>query len=512
MPRRVAAIAILLVVAGAAVGPIRSYDFFWHLATGRWIVDHHALPVFDPFAIASAHVPWINGEWLWEVVAQCIPIGAMSWVNAIFVGAMFAAAFWFSDVDWPLALIVTAFAFAGASDRLGIRPAEAAAFLIVGAIALLGSKLSLRTLTIAYAILTIVWINVHPSALLAPVLASVWAGFTRPTVDRLKPVLTRLMVVVASALALLVNPFGWRAITAPIELTQLARSGEFVNAEWLPSSPMFFPLLYVTIAAVVAAFMFTKEKKWWQIAIFVVLAALAIEHVRNQGLYFAALPLLFPAIRLPRYVAVIAIAPIAWLFAHAGFSTGIDAERFPVHAVAQLQRTGLQGNIYNVDQFGGYLEWTFYPQRRVLTDGRNELFREFIAEDTQARRDSRAWHALLEKYSVALAVDEYQSERIEVVDMASGERRLLPASLVRYRRRDWALIAFDDATMIFARRTAFPPNVLAAIEYRFLVPDDPRIGYINDAARSAARAEVARAKREMGDVRVVRELESGLVH
>src|SRR5581483_3865811 len=191
MPRRVAAIAILLVVAGAAVGPIRSYDFFWHLATGRWIVEHHALPTFDPFTIAAAHVPWINGEWLWEVVAHCIPIDAMSWVNAILVGAMFAVAFWFSNLEWPAALIATTFAFAGASDRLGIRPAEAAAFLTVGAIALLASRLSLRGLTVAYAILTIVWINVHPSALLAPLLA-----LTTLLIDR-----RRWIVIVASALA-----------------------------------------------------------------------------------------------------------------------------------------------------------------------------------------------------------------------------------------------------------------------------------------------------------------------
>ncbi|HEY6842864.1 MAG TPA: hypothetical protein VI391_01760 [Thermoanaerobaculia bacterium] len=508
MPRRVAAIAILLVVAGAAVGPIRSYDFFWHLATGRWIVAHRALPAFDPFTIAAAHVPWINGEWLWEVVAHCIPIDAMSWVNAIFVGAMFAVAFWFSNLEWPAALIVTAFAFAGASDRLGIRPAEAAAFLILGAIALLGSKLSLRGLTIAYAMLTIVWINVHPSALLAPLLAGVWAGFSRPF-DRLKPVVT-----LASALALLVNPFGWRAIAAPIQLTQLAQSGEFVNSEWLPSTPSLFPLLYITAAAVIVVFVISKQKREsiWRLLIFGILAALAIEHVRNQGLYFAALPLLFAPIRVPRYAAIIAIAPMAWVYAHADHATGIDPERFPLRAVAQLQRSGLQGNIYNVDQFGGYLEWIFYPQRRVLTDGRNELFRQFIAEDARARRDSRAWHALLQKYRVALAVDEYQTDRIEVVDMATGERRYLPASLVRYRRRDWALIAFDDAAMIFARRTAFPPNVIDPIEYRYLVPDDPHIGYINDAVRNAARAEAARARREIGDVNVVRELERGLVH
>src|SRR5581483_2707488 len=118
-------------------------------------------------------------------------------------------------------------------------------------------------------------------------------------------------------------------------------------------------------------------------------------------------------------------------------------------------------------------------------------------------------HALLQKYRVALAVDEYQTDRIEVVDVATGERRYLPASLVRYRRRDWALIAFDDAAMIFARRAAFPPNVINPIEYRYLVPDDPHIAYINDAIRDAARAEVARARREIGDVNVVRNLEGG---
>src|SRR5262249_27405243 len=130
MARRVAAIALLLVVAAAAVGPIRSYDFFLHISTRRWIVEHRALPLYYPFTVAAARVPWINGEWLWEIAAYAVPIGAVSWVNAIFVGLMFALAFWFAsrDVEWPIALIAAAFAFAGASDRLGIRPAEAAAF------------------------------------------------------------------------------------------------------------------------------------------------------------------------------------------------------------------------------------------------------------------------------------------------------------------------------------------------------------------------------------------------
>jgi hypothetical protein len=512
MARRLAAIALLLLIAIAAVGPIRSYDFFWHLATGRWIVEHRALPTYDPFALASAHVPWINGEWLFEVVLDgaysAAGFSGISWINALFVALIFTTAFWFAStrVDIGVAALAAAVAFAGASDRLGVRPSTAAAFLIVGALALLASPMSVGRLSVAYALLSVVWINTHPSALLGPVLAAATL-----LID-----IRRWIVVAVSAVALLVNPFGWEAIAAPLRLTQLVGSGEFVNAEWLPSSPSLFPLLYLTVAAVIALFLFSRQKRAnaWRFVVFLLLAVLAMQHVRNQGLYFAALPLLIPAIAtLPGKrsveLAVMALVPLAWVFARGDRRVGIDDIRFPVRAVGRLQGASLPGNIYNVDQFGGYLEWVFYPQRRVLTDGRNELFRDFIADDFRARQDSRAWLALLARYRLDLAVDEYQRDKVEVIDAVTGDRRYLPASLVRYRRRDWALITFDDAAMVFARRAAFPPAVVERLEYRYLVPDDPSIRFASDAIRRAARAEVARARREMGNLKVVRDLERG---
>ena len=512
MARRLAAIALLLLIAIAAVGPIRSYDFFWHLTTGRWILEHHALPAYDPFALASAHVPWINGEWLYEVALDATysagGFHGISWINAVFVALIFTAGFWFAsmNIDVAVAALAAAVAFAGASDRLGVRPSTAAALLVVGALALLSSSMSVARLSVAYSLLTIVWINTHPSALLAPVLAAATL-----LIDK-----RRWVVATASAFALLVNPFGWAAIAAPLRLTQLVGSGEFVNAEWLPSSPSLFPLLYLTVAGIVVLFLLTREKRAnaWRFLAFVLLAVLAMQHVRNQGLYFAALPLLVPPlapILRNRSIALgaLAVAPLAWVLVHGDRRVGIDDIRFPVRAVGRLQMTGLPGNIYNVDQFGGYLEWVFYPQRRVLTDGRNELFRDFIAEDFRARQDSRVWHALLAQYHLDLAVDEYQRDKIEVVDAVSGERRYLPASLVRYRRRDWALITFDDAAMVFARRAAFPSDVVERLEYRYLVPDDPSIRFASEAIRMAARAEVARAQREMGNLSVVRELDRG---
>jgi hypothetical protein len=512
MTKRFAAAVFFLLVAVAAVTPIRSYDYFWHLTTGRWIVDHHAVPVTDPLTIASAHVPWIDGEWLYQIVLFALHgIGGdagISIVSALLAAAIFTAAFLFAarEQSAGIALLIAAIAFAGASDRLGVRPAAAAALLIVAGIGILGSRLRLTPLTIAYLCLTIVWINVHPSALLAPALALITM-----LID-----VRRWIVAAASAAALLVNPYGWHAIAAPLRLTSEIHSGAFVNAEWLPSSFSFFPLLHITAGGVVLLFFGAREKRAnaWRFAMFALMAALAFRYVRNQGLYFAALPLLVPPLgdfsrRVSNAIAACALLPIAWVFQHDVHQLGVDDERFPMRAVSALRSYQLPGNIYNVDQFGGLLEWTFYPERRVLTDGRNELFRDFIEADAVAHRDSRAWHAMITRYATVLAVDEYQSEKMEVVDVASGERRALPASLVRYRRRDWALIAFDDAAMVFARRDAFPSDRLAQIEYRFLVPDDPSIRYMNDDIRGMARKEIARARAQFGDIRVVRELESG---
>jgi len=544
MTKRIAAAGLFVLAALAAVAPIRSYDYFWHLTTGRWVVDHHSIPRFDPLTVASAHVPWINGEWLYQIALYALHgIGGdagISIISALLAAAIFTIGFVLAEQDFGVALLIAAIAFAGASDRLGVRPAAAAALLIVIAIGLLGSRMRLLPLTIAYACLTIVWINVHPSALLAPVLALIAmllrsAGGSpagppparrRETETRQRaaggpagepPALRRVAVVIASAIALLINPYGWNAIIAPLRLTSEIRSGAFVNAEWLPSSFAFFPLLYVTIGAAVLLFIGTRDKRAnaWRFVIFALLAALAIRYVRNQGLYFAALPLLLPPLggfsrRVSNAIAACALIPLAWVFQHDVHRPGIDDERFPRRAVAALQSYKLAGNIYNVDQFGGLIEWTFYPERRALTDGRNELFRDFIADDAVAHRDSRAWHAMIAKYGLVLAVDEYQSEKVEVLDVASGEKRTLPASLVRYRRRDWALIAFDDAAMVFARRNAFPREKLDPIEYRFLVLDDPAIGYANAEFRELARKEIARAKAQFGDIRVVRELEAGV--
>src|SRR5437016_8251400 len=128
MTKRIAAVVLFVLVAIAAVAPIRSYDYFWHLAAGRWIVDHHAIPATDPLAVASVRTPWINGEWLYQVVLYATHVNdqATSLLNALLIAAIFTCGFVLAarQNDWALAVLAAAVAFAGASDRLGVRSEE----------------------------------------------------------------------------------------------------------------------------------------------------------------------------------------------------------------------------------------------------------------------------------------------------------------------------------------------------------------------------------------------------
>lgn len=54
---------VAVVVSPAFLVKVKDYDVWWHLATGRWIIEHRALPTTDPFAYTMVDKPWhfVNG-------------------------------------------------------------------------------------------------------------------------------------------------------------------------------------------------------------------------------------------------------------------------------------------------------------------------------------------------------------------------------------------------------------------------------------------------------------------
>jgi len=67
--RRQAILAVLyLLPAFWILQPIVSDpDIWWHLQTGKWIVEHGTLPATDPFSAYGDGKPWVAYSWLFEV-------------------------------------------------------------------------------------------------------------------------------------------------------------------------------------------------------------------------------------------------------------------------------------------------------------------------------------------------------------------------------------------------------------------------------------------------------------
>src|SRR5882724_4440229 len=54
-----------VILSGGAV--IHDGDPYWHIATGRWIIAHGAVPTHDIFSHSMPEASWTSPEWLTEI-------------------------------------------------------------------------------------------------------------------------------------------------------------------------------------------------------------------------------------------------------------------------------------------------------------------------------------------------------------------------------------------------------------------------------------------------------------
>lgn len=70
-------------------------DVWGHLAYGRWIVDHRALPLTEPLLTLAKGVPWVDTAWLSKVTGyeafSWFGIAGLQFIHAVTLTAAFAA-------------------------------------------------------------------------------------------------------------------------------------------------------------------------------------------------------------------------------------------------------------------------------------------------------------------------------------------------------------------------------------------------------------------------------------
>jgi hypothetical protein len=531
-------ILIITIFVGALLGTfqIANTSVGWHLASGRWMVEHHAFLRADPFTFTAVGAPWIDHEWFFQVVAAgAHAIGGaplLAALRAFCVGILALLLFVIgtrSGLSPPFALLLSVLCLCGARPRFFLRP-ELVTLLVVPAavwIYLQRQWWKSRKWLAALAVLTVIGANSHGGILVLPILvAGIFAAetsqlaFTRNwDLRALKSGALAGLVVV---LALLVNPFGWHLYTVPFRLAHLVAQPHIPNPEWVSPSFSQVPFLYLGILGAVLI-LAAKERRFQHWVLFVLASALALRHIRNLGLFFVLLPLVIaPALarwrifaasstegenanRRIQSLAVVMAVALAVVVA-AGpwprFGLGVADGYYPVGAADFLERENIpRDRLYNDVRFGGYLINRFYPPDQVFQDDRNEINEPLLREiwSIFQRSDVAAWNALLARFDVSSALVRYH-QPLRVLNPSGESRGERGFSTLWFSENQWALVYWDDIAMVFVRRDETTPEFLSRTEYRAFRPDDladleQRLRSDRDL-RSAVSSEIKRVLAE----------------
>jgi hypothetical protein len=374
-------------------------DTYWHIVTGKWILDHNALPRADIYSFTKAGEPWISTSWLAQV--------------------LFAGTYELAGWAGPIILASLSFAvtFALLAFILGRRiPATYAILIAFAALVLSVSHVFARPHVLALPIM-VAWVNgllsaserrEAPSFWLLPLIA-LWAnlhgGFVLGlalvapiafdalwNADRSQRRLLALRWVIFGICALgacCATPYGWQSMLASRRILDL---GELLHLiyEWMPTDfSHFTPFEACTLALIAGALYSGVKLSPPRIGLVLGLFHMVLSHRRNIEVFALLMPLVVVAplasqfgLQAARFarknfqivpattLAAILVVSTWAAAAHNRYSP--TAIQSPAAAVDVLKQRNAK-RILNDLPFGGYLISRELP---VFIDGRAELYGE----------------------------------------------------------------------------------------------------------------------------------------
>jgi hypothetical protein len=386
-----AAVYVLLLALGPRL--LNDPDTYSHIALGRWIWAHGAVPWSDPFSFSMHGAHWISFEWLSEVIYAAMYAFA-GWNGVVVLSAAMAALAvglltraLLRELPLKLTLLMVAAAVALLAPHLLARPHVLALPVMVAWAATLVHGMDRRASPPYVALpLLVLWVNLHGSVILGlgligPAVLEAMADEKRSEWPR---VLMRWLPFGALAtVACCLTPYGPGSLLMPF--TTLG-AGDALNyiTEWRPQDfahPGAFELLLLA-----GIFALSRGLTLPAIRMLVVLGLihLALVQVRHADLVAVLVPL-YLAAPLARQLGrsdeenttdltPVSLAVLALVIAATALAQVRDvkpaARNTPEAAVAGagLAETGRVLNDYS---FGGYLIFAGVP---TFIDGRSELF------------------------------------------------------------------------------------------------------------------------------------------
>jgi hypothetical protein len=493
----VAAGAVAVFLLGLFSGEIFDPDFWWHLKTGKYIVQHHRLPVPDPFSYTTAGAqPAYPGEeqtrhfnltheWLAET-AMYLVYALAGFPGVVFARALLLTAACFlsgaiaarrtNSAWWGLAAALSAgsVAAAFATDR----PTLVSFLFTMVFIALMEWRRSIWVLPL----LALVWANCHGGFFLGWL---VCGAYCAEALIRRAPDWRRLLIVSGAVFLVSgLNPNGFGIIPTIFRYRQSAMTS--LNLEWLPpklwADPYgFHLLLYACLPILAIAIKRVRPADWMLMAFFTYAALTAFRNEIYVGLFAPiVIAAYFPwkrSLAAPVRAAGLAVLMVAVGAAAARgpfFQFRAGEWRYPAGAVDFLRSHHITARLFNTYEKGGYLIWkgeSVFVDGRSLSESVYQDYRTILLSEPRTPARSE----LLDRYGIGVIVmDSYGYQ--------TGNLYPLALAMAYPDMADWKLVYEDPQSMVFLRNPppdlpVLPPQRIAdhlESECRLLIEHDPR--------------------------------------
>ena len=380
-----------LVVAGVyvlltALGPrlLSDPDTYSHIALGRWILEHHAVPTTDPFSATLRGTHWVAFEWLSQIAfAMALAIGGWIGVVALTAGAVATALGLLTRFllrEWqPNAVLVAVLcALLLTSPHILARPYVLALPVMVAWIAVLIRAVDTRSSPPWFLLpLITLWANLHGSftfglAMIAPIACD--ALWRAPRAERLGVARQWSLFALLALGAACLNPYGPEMILVTFRTVALGAALTTV-AEWRSQD---FTHLGAFELIMLGAFGFALYRgvtlPWLRILMLFGVLHLSLSQVRHADLLGMLAPIFLARPLAEQFKAIAAdqtssaVRPGAWLpvaalvllvgiTSLASMRSVAPAARItPANAIHSVD-IAMAGPILNDYDFGGYLDF-----------------------------------------------------------------------------------------------------------------------------------------------------------
>lgn len=447
---------VLIAVAGFSPRVFIDGDTNWHVAAGRWILEHRLVPHTDPFSYTYAGKPWVAHEWGSEVL-MTLAYYAAGWGGVVLlIGAAAGLAYamiaaelrlWMGPIGQAIGLGLS---FACLQPFLFARPhIVALPVMVFWTRCLLAARREQQAPPLALAPLMLLWANLHASFIFGLAIAAPFgleALIEEP--DKLRALRGWGLFGAASLGFSLVTPNGVEGLIFPFMVMTMKVLPNIL--EWRAATfqqpTLFEASLLITLFLGLRRGVRAPPLR---LLLLVALVHMALQHVRQQAVLAALAPLLLaepfgrsPAAQragtrlnprigmadLRRWLPI----PLALALIGVGTVAGVrlarplvrrDNGNVPVTAIAHVPPDIARLPVFNEYAFGGYL---IFKGVHPYIDGRADMYgddfvREYLAIVSAAQPDvDRAFG----RWGVRWTILSPRDRLVGLLDARPGWRRL----------------------------------------------------------------------------------------